>query len=623
MSLTYQPNAAAQLNGTWDAAFLSDRDVCAQVPINFVPHPGVYVTAACFGDKKYDDIAAETCLSNLLSSQIRRYVIDIYWDTVNRRFNLCPVEIPNVSTGATQNATSQGAGSVASPVTSASLNGSRNLDSRQIAPSFLTNASMTSSAPVTATNDANGPAYSVISTTGNSRLLQLGPYQCSDTLTLSSITSVFSDYLARTSNTLEAKILIWILNLHAAAPAANPTVARPELSSAQLPDASEYVDSYLNTINDILYTPTSLLSDRQNLNSSWFRLTKKNNVPLLHYMTTYSRPGGDLATDDGWPDEMYIQDYLGKRMLVGFGSIDSALRGYNYASDGGRVYPPGYLTASQEIRFQSDGQLVNGCFYDSSKLDLNQLNSSWASATINSIEPPDLGDTADNLTTCGFSQLLNVTIGGKTADLVPMPYQDFGNNAVFSWAYGEPQNDSSQGVGENAKFRCALMVSSDSSRGHWRTEYCNSRYRVACREAHAPYRWRISGYSVPYASGAAACTGNTSFDVPRTGLENTYLYNKILHDAQDDSSLLNGVWLNFNSLDYEGCWVTTGANGTCPYLLDPSATQSRQILIPTLAAMIVLILTLLTILVKCSANARKSRIRKRGEGGWDYEGVPS
>jgi len=74
----------------------SDRDVSSQVPINFVPHPGVYVTAACFGNNVFSDGGANNCLSNLLSSQIQRYVIDLYWDTTNRRFGLCPRRDPEL-----------------------------------------------------------------------------------------------------------------------------------------------------------------------------------------------------------------------------------------------------------------------------------------------------------------------------------------------------------------------------------------------------------------------------------------------------------------------------------------------------------------------------------------------
>jgi hypothetical protein len=48
------------------------------------------------------------------------------------------------------------------------------------------------------------------------------------------------------------------------------------------------------------------------------------------------------------------------------------------------------------------------------------------------------------------------------------------------------------------------------------------------------------------------------------------------------------------------------------------------VVIPTVAGVIVFLLAILTITVKCAANRQNTRRRrKRGEGGWDYEGVPS
>lgn len=590
----------------------SDRDVSGQVPINFVPHPGVSVTAACFGDNIYNNSGAENCLSNLMFSQIRRYVIDVYWDTASSQFNLCPLQIPAQLNNNSQIATSEGSISVDNTVQAASLT------ARQVRTSYSINA--TSTQPSTATTSVP-PSYSVISSDGSSQLIQLGPYQCSNTLTLASVTSVFADYLARTSNTLDARVLIWIINLHVAAPWDRPT--EPDnLTANQLPRSNETISSYLDNLDDVLYKPGRLLSDRRNLNTSWFRRETANSFPLLNYYNLIHLDNGDIATDDGWPNEDFVQVALGKRMLVGFGTIDDDISIYNTSADGDRVYPPNYITAAQSVTYEDSGELSSGCFYNPNEFTVDQVNNSWAVATIDQVSPPNLGNAADNLTTCGMTQLLNVTLEGITADVQAGPYQDFGNNAVFGWAYGQPQNDSS--VSTNVgKFRCALMVSSDAYRGHWRVEYCNAGYRAACREANSPYLWRISSYTVPYGSGDAACTGNTTFDVPRTGLEQRYLYNKILADSVNDSGLLNGVWINFNSLDYQNCWVTTGVNGSCPYFSNQSATHSRHILIPTIAALIVLILTVLTIFAKFSANARNSRIRRRGEGGWDYEGIPS
>jgi len=133
---------------------------------------------------------------------------------------------------------------------------------------------------------------------------------------------------------------------------------------------------------------------------------------------------------------------------------------------------------------------------------------------------------------------------------------------------------------------------------------------------------------VPFGAAIDACSDGTRFDLPRTGLENTYLYQKILNDsrsASDSDAELRekGVWINFNSLDVQDCWTSGGPNATCPYTDNGEEVRQRNVLIPTIAALIVLILTVLTLLVKCNENRRNSRTRRRGDNGWDYEGVPS
>lgn len=592
----------------------SDRDVSGQVPINFVPHPGIYVTRACFQDGVYGLGATQECISNLLASQIRRYIFDIYWDPTNQRFGLCPVQVPSQSTNTSQ------ALVTSAPGRRSPFDPEGSLMHRQ-ALNF-TNASTPTTQSITASSivSSSSPTSTAAD---NDILVQLGPYQCSETLSLNSVTTLFYDYLQRTANTLEAKIHIWILHLHVAATPQAPTSPPPPLDPSQLPGTQHLVRTYFEQLDNMLYTPGSLLTDRANLNSSWYRTSNSEVLPLANYFDVNRLSNGDLATDDGWPNENYIQFSRGKRMLVSFGEFDSQFRNYNDSVDGDRIFPRGYLSAPREIALNSSGQLESGCFYNGDQFQVSQVNNSWATVSINMTDPPDLGMTADNLTVCGISPILNTTINNQLADTSAGPYQDFGNEAVFSWAYGEPRNDSSNDVDFSAKFRCALMVSNDTYKGHWRVEYCSQSYHVACREANMPYEWRISYYKVPFTNAQAACTGNTTFDVPRAGLENIYLYNQILTTAaqEQDDSVLNGVWLNFNSLDVQSCWVTN--NNSCPYYENTDATHSRQVLIPTIAALIVLILTVLTILVKCTTNRHNSRTRRRGDGGWDYEGVPS
>lgn len=53
------------------------------------------------------------------------------------------------------------------------------------------------------------------------------------------------------------------------------------------------------------------------------------------------------------------------------------------------------------------------------------------------------------------------------------------------------------------------------------------------------------------------------FAAPRTALENSYLAAAMRDSGRELDG--KGAWVDFNSLNYDGCWVTGGANATCPY----------------------------------------------------------
>jgi hypothetical protein len=87
----------------------------------------------------------------------------------------------------------------------------------------------------------------------------------------------------------------------------------------------------------------------------------------------------------------------------------------------------------------------------------------------------------------------------------------------------------------------------------------------------------------------------------------------------------NGAWVDFNSLDVQGCWVSGGPNVTCPYRdATGEKTANKDILVPTIAAIIVLIITALTVFSKVAGNRQlKRRTKRRPDNGFIYEGVPS
>lgn len=637
----------------------ANRDLGALVPVNFITHAGVLLTSACFADDTFDDLRAEKCISNLLAAHFRRFIIDLYWDPLLRQYGFCPASTDSGSQYQNSHSVLPTSTVLSSRSTSDVSLGRTNVQPTPVLDTLPARPSIISSTDVglgvrqaasTVENVSNATSNTAQSSTtvalsspiftSPSRITpyQIGPYKCSTSLNLSFLASLVADYVENTSNTLSANLLFFQINLHAAISGNVPSDPARPLSGTELPSQSELVGKVLDAAAfRSIYQPSELSRQRESLNNSWYGVAPSEQ-PIAEYFITENLPGGDQSTSDGWPSEYFVELRRFNRVLLGWGSIDPQMAGYDFTGDSDVVFPPNHISTSAEVRANTAGRIESGCFYNAEESTVAQSNSSWAVSMTNTpsnLEPLDrLWFWAGNLTSCGITPILNVTLSNQSADSNVSPYVRFMQSTVWNWAPGEPRNASLAGASSSddrsspSQFRCALMeTSAGSTTGNWRVEYCNLRYRVACRIANQPYLWRLSDDSVPFSAAEQACQVDSSFSVPRTALENTYLVQHILSLPDLSRSALSndgfGVWLNFNSLDIEACWVTTGPNGTCPYFVDEDALRERAVLVPVIAALVVLLLTALTLFVKCNQNRRNSRKRIRGGDGWDYEGVPS
>lgn len=631
------------------------------MPINFVTHAGISLTSACFAHGVFEDSRAGKCISNLLAARFERFIIDIFWDSSLRQFTLCPVSInlgsrpvnassiPFTSTALTsQNISDFSSGRTdaqstiipettsTSPSETLSTDGENRI--RQITSSSLETASTVTSRTSESTT-TTGSRISTSTISSGNNLYSFGPYQCSPSLNLQFLASVLVDYIRNTSDSISVNFLYFQFNLHAAASNDRPNDPARSLTALEIPTQVELIGNVFKAASTLLpYQPSELSSQRTNLNNSWYHVPTSRQ-PVSQYFLTTNLPRCDQGTPDGWPSEYFAEVRSFNRFLLGWGSIDPEMEDYDFAGDSDVIFPPNYISSSKEIRANSAGEIESGCLYNAQQPTVAESNSSWAFTIINttnsSLESFNrFGSLASNLTSCGITPILNVTLGNQTADMNVLQYVRFMQSTIWNWAPGEPRNvtlpDANSIDDENMqdRFRCALMdTSASANASRWRVEDCSIPHRAACRIANQPYKWRLSEDSVAYSTAERACQTNSFFSTPRTGLENTYLYQNILTLPEDSRSGLSGdgsgVWLNFNSLDTEGCWVTTGPNGTCPYSDDEDSLRQQTVLIPVIAALIVLLLAALTLFVKCNKNRRNSRKRIRGEGGWDYEGVPS
>lgn len=467
-------------------------------------------------------------------------------------------------------------------------------------------------------------------------LYNLGPYKCSDDLNLQDLLDVFEDYFHDTNTELVIYTRFLSLDLHAAADPTSADEPAPSITSDQLPVVSNRISSILrDKVGSHIYGFSSLLDDRRNLNDSWYNVEEMYK-PITEYFTIEENQDGVQSTPDGWPSAKYVQLAAERRLLVEYGSIDPQLGDYVLADHNDVIFPPGYLTSRVPVAAADDGSLDSGCLYDPGTTDISNINASWAIAgaipvpqNLSDASLRAISDLVVNLTSCGITSTLNNSLFSDTADIDPGPYRNLTLSTSWAWALGEPAAPAYDlDAAESPDTRCAVMdLSLD---GQWRTANCSETHRAACRINNQPFRWALSSEPFEYEeTHSDTCSSPSEFSVPRTGLENTYLFRHLLSlprdliDPESSDPLKREIWIDFNSIDTQTCWVSGGPEAKCPYTNDPDQLERRTVLVAAVAGIVICIIAALTLFVKCNANRRNSRRNRRIIQGWEYEGVPS
>ncbi|KAF7900259.1 uncharacterized protein EAF01_007561 [Botrytis porri] len=655
MSEIYKPDNAALPESPYDTAFLSQRDLGLNIPINYATAPGASLTAACFSSLKYEDDDAATCISNLLANGFRRLDMDLYWDEARQLWSFCPAAVPVSSSddASTPTPTSTLSSTIAS-ITSAQQ--TTDLIPRQDAAtsSIIASPSMTdvdgtfisrpTSPSLSAVNviasslESTVPVASAIPNTSNKSLYNIGSYICTNTINLHMLTSLLLDYIHETQNTIDAYMLILTLNIHAVKSGSG--IDDPSPQPTDLPDLTESLSFlFAANLSAYIYTPHDLRSNRANLNTSWYQVLERYR-PTLDYYTTVTQEFGIISTEDGWPSESYIEFSQGKRILLQFGSVDPQMEIYDFSRDAGTIFPPGYLSnrRDNDTLVSADGVVESGCFLVNATEDISQVNSSWATtANIPGFDYPtrsnsnltSLLNLTSSLTKCGISPTLNTTLLNTTADTNNLPYQNYTYSTIWSWAPYEPRSSNDSDSDNNDPlFRCATLHPTTT---HWHVTDCSTKLYAACRAPLQPYNWTLTTYPISYSYASQACPSPYLFSAPRTSLENAYLSQTVtnLSPARDLDPDDPKIWLDFNSLDTKNCWTTGGPNTTCPYSNREAAdhVSERVVIVPLVATIIVLIIFFLVLCVNCGKGVlgrkREGKRRRRVREGAVYEGVPA
>ena len=635
--------------------------------MNFVEHAGISLTAACFSNNRYIAGPAQRCFSNLLAIGFHRYEIDVYWDASRRLWSLCPAEMggadestdqaaPVVSQAIQTSVTGQDTDlsmvQMSSQINTAgdqqrrqatAVDSSLDGDTLPQAPSTSAavnpvQTSLMSSTPSTVSASANSTASSR-PMSGDYR--RIGPFACSEAVDLNWLSRIMWTYLDTTETNLNATLRYMILNVHAAAPASDPSGGAQQPSSDDLPSSGDLLSSIVSSnLSSFLYTRSELREQRANIDENWYAVPAGMGPNTEYYDIRVNNGIG--STPDGWPSENYVEMQEGKRLFVGFGSVDPQMQGYDVSRDNDIMFPQEFLQSNRQLTVNADGQVSSGCFYQPREYSISSVNNSWALTLNPPLAQPDLLLSSSNITRCGISPILNSTLQNATADQNFLPYQTYLQSTIWSWAPDYPRaanislpisEGDDNGMVENSdtdedlgsQNRCAAL---NATSGFWQNIVCDTSHYSACRASDSIYDWSISEGDTTYTKAGISCPEGSQFDVPRTGLQSTYLLNTWrahLADPSTDSDPNDPLlWLNFNNLHSEPCWVV-GQNSTCPYVNRRSG--DRRVIVPVVAAVVVFALGVMTVFVKCAANRqmnkRQKRRRRRGDDGWDYEGVPS
>lgn len=525
--LTFQPTPFIYVYTDFVQA---QRDLGLEIPINFVTEPGVSLSTVCgyAGD-------LGKCVSNLLAVGFRRLEVDFYWHEAGGTWSFCPWF------GDVENTVSR-----------------RELDVRQVGTaSSVENATLTSSSTLPTTTSLPGNQ--------NIEVSPVGTYNCTTDFILTKFTSLLSDYFSKTDTTLAAHLLYVYINIHASTNISTPLSPPP--TPSQLPSDSKLLSEiFKSNLSDVLYTPQDLASERANINGSWYTVAERYR-PSQDYYNISLDEYKIASTIDGWPSTSFVEFARGKRILLGWGNVGMQMVGYNFTSDEDTIFPRGFLRSERNITIGTNGEVVEGCLFQNgtSKLGFGG-NTSWAEAStiLDFAFPTLVGEDlrpllnlTQNSMNCGFSPFLNTSLlrDGNGAQSF-LPYQNFTQATIWSWAEGEPRSyNTTSATNKTNPYHCATM---SSTSGHWANSDCGSTHYVACRATGQPWNWTLSNTAISYAYAEGACGRGYGFATPRTGLENRYLLEVVREKVEGGS-----VWVDFNELDEVGCWVTGGKDAEC------------------------------------------------------------
>jgi len=451
------------------SALLVQRDISLDIPISHILLPGINLTTSWFWTKNYtvDNITAITDLFNM---GYRRFGLDVYWNNATSSFQLCPEQIvANITTNSTSVVTTTITTQITTTVSSS-------------ATTIKATVTSTLTSSATSVSPTHDPVVPISLPNG---------YNCAPEANLQIFLDTVKDILVSTDNQLrQAGLIFLILNIRTLPLVANST------NDLSIPSALSLSNQINTTLGDWLYTPTELASERQNINSTFLSDTDNPIVDIpAYYSVNINNVTQIASTPNGWPSTRYLFETQGRRLFVGFGSIEVPSTDYDTSEDISIIFPSGTFDRGTSLvpstSIQSQPEVCLGppgqVFGPSGSLNFNSSNSTGNYSFALSAAP-NLNDalsysSLQSIVSCGLSPIitspLQDTFSGNSSPIDPIA------GTIWSWLPpDEPKNTSLPLNGTENVVACAALL---ADTGRWVVLDCNTELSLACRVDNQAY----------------------------------------------------------------------------------------------------------------------------------------
>jgi len=475
LTSSYGPyNDLVYPNSTIQSALLVQRDIALDIPISHILLPGINLTSSWFWTRQYsvDNVSA---ISTLFSMGYRRFEMDLWWDNTTSSFQLCPEQIvSNTMSNSTTIITTTISRATETVVSSSTS-------------SF--NTTVTSTFTATPSSAAAAPNPTDLIPLPNN-------YSCAIGANLQTVLDTLASILTRTDNNLqEAGLILLVLNLNTL-----PSLAGNNSIDLSIRTGQSLSQQINATLGDWLYTPATLALEREDINSTFLADKANPIIDISYYYTLDINNVTQIAsTPNGWPSTRHLFEIQGRRLLIGFGSVNVTSTEYDIAQDSNILFPPNTFGGPNQLipstSLQNNPTTCLGpagvVFGPQGQEDFNSTSISGNTTFALSQDPtpqnPLSYDSLEAIVNCGLSPLIDSPMENVSSGSLS-PYEQIAAT-IWSWAPFEPQNTSLPQNGTTNVFACAAL---DADTGQWGVVECSTPLQIACRVNSSLYSVQAS-----------------------------------------------------------------------------------------------------------------------------------